>query len=138
MHAEGRGFDSCHLHLTKEGKMVTAKEARESALMARQGEALKKREEERNRQAEITATADDLVDDLITKLDKDIKKSIRRGEMFETYVADDNEIEQALISKLAAHYTEDGYKIRRESYTVDHGDSAAPCVCAMLRLTVSW
>lgn len=118
--------------------MVTAKEARESALMARQGEALKKREKERNHQAEIMATVDDNIDELITKMDKDIKKSFRKGEMFETYVADDNEIEQALISRLAAHYTKDGYRVKRESYDVDHGDPAAPCVCAMLRLTVSW
>lgn len=118
--------------------MVTAKEAREIALLTRQESALEKQAQELAHQAEITATADDLIDQLITKMDKNIKKAIRKGEMFETYVADDNDVERSLIGRMAAHYTKDGYRIRRESYTVDHGDSAAPCVCAELRLTVSW
>jgi len=71
--------------------MVTAKEAREIALLTRQEDALKKREQEREHQAEITATVDDLIEKQIVKMDKDIRKSIRRGEMFETYVADDNQ-----------------------------------------------
>jgi len=118
--------------------MVMAKEAREIALLARQEKALAKRKRELDHQAEITATVDDLIEKQIVKMDKLIKKSIRKGEMFKTYVADDNEIEQSLVGRMAAHYTKDGYRVTRESYTVDHGDSAAPCVVATLRLTISW
>lgn len=118
--------------------MVTAKEARETATLAQQKKATTERKQELDRQAEVTQKVDDLIEKQIVKMDKLIKKAIRKGEMWESYTADDNEIEQRLIGRMAAYYTKDGYQVRRESYTVDHGDSAAPCVVNMLRLTVNW
>ena len=113
--------------------MVTAKEARETALLAKQQLAMEEQEKEDNRQIEIINEVEDRVEQEIVDTNKLISAAILNGQMSVTVPTSDNDVQRVLIGRLAVHYRKDGYRATWKAESVDMGDSIDQLI-----LTISW
>jgi len=106
---------------------MKAEEARERVKLVKQEQALDRRKKQNQYELMIIGQVDDEIDREIEEHDILIKDATAEGHWEITSTRDNNEMELAMVRRLAEYYKDSGYSAKTVKITVDHGDSAAPC-----------